>query len=108
MIMSQNASGEALRAGVFNAHKLLRSMILSKTITMKIPEEVSNDFVCLLLFDAMIVKELNYSYLDDIELSKFGDVTIKCFDLDRFLDTLNFLEKYLDYNLNGVKHLARA
>lgn len=108
MITSQNVSGEVLKTGVFNAHKFLRSMILSKTITMKIPEEVSNDFVCLLLFDAMIVKELNYSYLDDIEISKFGDVTIKCFDLDRFLDTLNFLEKYLEYNLKGIKQLARA
>lgn len=108
MIADSNTSGEVLKTGVFNAHKLLRNMIISNTNTIKVSEELSNDFVCLLLFDAIIVKELNYSYLDDIEISKYGDVTIKCNDKERFLNTLDFLEKYLEYNLNNVKHLARA
>ena len=97
-----------LKEGVFNAHKILRGMILSNTDTMKISEQVSNDIICLLLFDSSIVNELDYSYLDDIKLSKFGDVTITCKDKERFLDTLDFLEKYLEYSLKSVKHLARA
>lgn len=108
MITGSNVSGEALKNGVFNAHRILRDMIYTNIDTIKVSEQTSNDFVCLLLFDTTIVKELNYSYLDDIEISKFGDITIKCQDKKRFLDALDFLEKYLEYNLYQFKHLAQA
>ena len=108
MIAGSNASGEVLKNGVFNAHKILRDMIYTEIDTIKVSEQMSNDFVCLLLFDTTVVKELNYSYLNDIEISKFGNITIKCEDKKRFLDTLDFLEKYLEYNLYQFKHLAQA
>ena len=101
-------TGEALKNGVFNAHRVLRDMIFTNIDTVKVSEQMSNDFVCLLLFDATVVNELNYSYLNDIEISKFGDVTIKCKDKERFLDTLDFLEKYLEYNFYIIKPLAQA
>lgn len=108
MITNVNTSSEVLKNGVLNAHRVIRDMIYTNINTIKVSEQMSNDFVCLLLFDATIVKELNYSYLDDIEISKFGDITIICEDKQRFLESLDFLEKYLDYNLHNVKHLAQA
>lgn len=108
MITDPNTSLEVLKNGVFNAHRILRDMVYTKIDTIKVSEQMSNDFVCLLLFDATVVKELNYSYLDDIEISKFGDITLICKDKKRFLDTLDFLEKYLEYNLHSFKKLAQA
>lgn len=108
MIIDSNTSSEVLKNGVFNAHRILRDMVYTKIDTIKVSEQMSNDFVCLLLFDATVVKELNYSYLDDIEVSKFGDITFICKDKKRFLDTLDFLEKYLEYNLHSFKKLAQA
>lgn len=108
MITGSNVSSEVLKNGVFNAHAIIRDMIHTNIKTIKVSEQSSNDFVCLLLFDTTIMKELNYSYLDDIEISKFGEITIKCEDKERLLDTLDFLEKYLDYNLYEFKQLANA
>lgn len=108
MMIDSSTTSEALKNGVINAHRILRDMVYTKVDTIKVSEQMSNDFVCLLLFDAAVVKELNYSYLDDIEISKFGDVTIICEDKKRFLDTLDFLEKYLEYNLHSFKKLAQA
>ena len=108
MLTDNNTSGEVLKNGVLNAHRVLRDMIYTNIETIKVSEQMSNDFVCLLLFDATVAKELNYSYLDDIEISKFGDIKIICHDKKRFLDSLDFLEKYLDYNLHSIKYLAQA
>lgn len=105
--MEQDLSFSSLRNSVIKAHNLLRDMIYENKITLKVPEEYAPDFVCLLIFDSLVAKDVKYSYLQDVSIDK-GTINVITKDKDKFLKMLGFLESYLEYRIDIPIDIGRA
>lgn len=107
-MQNEDLSFSSLKTSVIIAHNLIRDMIYDNKISLKVPEENIIDFVNLLIFDALVTKDIKYSYLQDLSIEKTGVISIITKDKQELLNQLSFLESYLEYRITSPIDMGRA
>lgn len=105
---NETLSLNSIYQSIIKSHNFLKKMILKNKDRDFVPESLSVDFLCLLLFNSSICDDVKYSYLDDISISKDGEINIITKNKKLFLKRLNFLEEYADYRIAHPEDLAKA
>lgn len=107
-MLEQDLSFSSLKNSVINVHNLLREMINQEKISLRVPDKYIADFVGLFIFDSLVSKDTKYSYFEDISVEKTGTINIITKDKEKFLNTLSFLENYLEYRIESPIDIGRA
>lgn len=96
----------SLKQSVFDSTDLLEKLIEKDNNEIELDENNVKNIVALLMYDAAVKENINYSYFDDFDFTKEGKVVLKNTDKDKVKSNLEFMKKYLEYRIEVPIDLA--
>lgn len=96
----------SLKQSVFDSTDLLEKLIEKDNNEIELDENNVKNIVALLMYDAAVKGNINYSYFDDFDFTKEGKVVLKNTDKDKVKSNLEFMKKYLEYRIEAPIDLA--
>ena len=88
-----------LKDGVDEASNLILDMLDGNRSTAKVEENKVSCMVSLLIYDSIVSKDVNYSYLNDIQFNNEGYIIVKNTNHKQVKDNISFMKEYLDYRI---------